>query len=150
VFQAFLTGAQQNFARKFKIPIDHLTFEFFITKTEADDRNSITHPPENGVFVYGLFLEGARWDREHGVLADSAPKVLYDSVPCMHLVPVEKAKKEKRAVYISPLYKTSARRGILSTTGHSTNYVMAVDLVSDKPVNHWINRGTALLCSLND
>ena len=150
IFKAFLTGAQQNFARKYKIPIDHLTFEFNVMSVEADDRDSITEPPENGVYVYGLYLEGARWDRERGVLGESLPKILYDTMPCMHLVPIEKSKKEKKPIYLSPLYKTLARRGILSTTGHSTNYVMAVDLPSDKSVNHWVNRGTALLCSLSD
>ena len=145
-----MTGAQQNFARKYKIPIDHLTFDFHVTSTEVDNKDSFTKAPENGVYVYGTYLEGARWDRENGVLADSAPKVLYDTMPCMHLVPVEKAKKEKRPIYICPMYKTSARRGVLSTTGHSTNYVMAVDLLTDKTANHWINRGTALLCALND
>ncbi len=145
-----MTGAQQNFARKYKIPIDHLTFTFEVMHVEADDKHTISEGPENGVYIYGLYLEGARWDRDKHVLGESLPKILYDTLPCMHLVPVEKAKKEKKAYYICPLYKTSARRGILSTTGHSTNYVMAVDLLTDKPVNHWINRGTALLCGLND
>lgn len=45
------------------------------------------------MYVYGLYLEGARWDRDRGVLGESLPKVLYDAVPVMHLVPVERSKK---------------------------------------------------------
>jgi dynein heavy chain len=138
--QSFLTGSLQNYSRKMKVPIDLIKFNFEVT--ESSKR------PEDGVIVKGLFLEGARWDYENGSLAESFPKVLFSNCPAVWLKPAQEV--EEFPHYNCPVYKTSERRGELSTTGHSTNFVMFIRLNSNLPQQHWVKRGVALLTQLND
>ncbi|XP_044602978.2 dynein axonemal heavy chain 3 isoform X2 [Equus asinus] len=144
--QSFLTGVSQNYARKYTIPIDHIGFEFEVTTQETVMESN----PEDGAYIKGLFLEGARWDRKTMQIGESLPKILYDPLPIIWLKPGESAMFLHQNIYVCPVYKTSARRGTLSTTGHSTNYVLSIELPTARPQKHWINRGVASLCQLDN
>ncbi|KAH9558616.1 hypothetical protein CY35_06G017100 [Sphagnum magellanicum] len=143
---AFLTGVLQNFARKYRIPIDTICFEFICLPEQGDHEKR----PEDGVYIYGMFLEGARWDNEHMMLAESFDKVLHSNAPMLWLLPTEMSKKRVQACYMCPLYRTTERRGVLATTGHSSNFVFNVELPTKASPDHWICRGVAMLLSLSD
>ena len=123
--------------------------------------------PEDGAVVHGLFLEGARWDVTDHVLAESNPRELYITMPYIHLLPKPKTDIEEvegvpeqytgqrdgtAHVYMCPVYKTSFRQGTLSTTGHSTNFVMMIRIpqAAEHKQKHWIKRGVAMLTQLDD
>ena len=105
--------------------------------------------PEDGALVHGMFIEGARWDDQLHRLGESRPKELYTTLPCVHLLPIANRKVAKDGFYECPIYKTLARFGVLSTTGHSTNFVMTIEIPTDKPQAHWIKRGVAGIAALN-
>jgi len=145
--QGFMTGALQLHARKYAIPIDTLNFSFDVLLEETLEE--VQEAPEDGVKISGFFMDGARYDRETRMVADSLPKVMTDTVPVIHFKPTENYKRNT-ADYECPLYKTAVRAGVLSTTGQSTNFVIAVDLPTDRDPNYWVRMGAALLCALSD
>ncbi|KAL7843672.1 hypothetical protein AOLI_G00251840 [Acnodon oligacanthus] len=144
--QAFLTGTLQNFARRSVLSIDTISFGFKVMKEPAAE---LKERPESGCFIHGLFLEGARWDTHAGLLTESRPKELYTEMAVIWMVPVPNRKPPQSGVYNCPIYKTLTRAGTLSTTGHSTNYVIAVELPTDQSQRHWIKQGVALICALD-
>ncbi|CAJ1371943.1 unnamed protein product [Effrenium voratum] len=147
--QSFLTGQLQNYARKLHLPIDTLIWNFRVLKLDAEHVK-----PTTGCLAYGIFMDGARWDDVDGVIAESFPKVLLSVVPTVHLTPCEVSKDptDRKAVYPSPLYKTSGRKGTLTTTGHSTNFVMTLLLPITRmhTEKYWTKRGVACLLQRDD
>ena len=143
-----MTGALQNHSRKYKIPIDTLNFAFRVL--DVYDRKDIESAPEDGIFIEGLFMDGARWDDEQGVMADSKLGELTARMPIILFLPTDEPQVLDPATeYACPVYKTSVRAGVLSTTGQSTNYVLSVTLPIKHDEAYWILKGAALLCQLD-
>ncbi|XP_048885226.1 dynein axonemal heavy chain 2 [Brienomyrus brachyistius] len=139
----FLTAVLQASARQNNVSVDTLSWEF--TVSTVDD-NNLLFPPKDGVFIRGLFLEGAGWDKKHCCLVEPEPMRLVCTVPTIHFKPVENRKKTSKSVYSCPCYYFPVRSG----RAGRTSFVVTVDLNSGAfPHDHWVKRGTALLMSLD-
>ncbi|GIM01950.1 hypothetical protein Vretimale_6713, partial [Volvox reticuliferus] len=57
-------------------------------------------PAEGGVYVYGLFLEGARWDEQAGTLGAARPGGMFSSLPAVHLLPKHTAEPMAADTYL--------------------------------------------------
>ena len=145
--QGFMTAVKQTYSREYKIAVDTLRIGCEMTRLDPSD---IKEPPATGAFVYGLFMEGGRFDRQLMSMDDQLPRQLIDVMPCIWLKPVITAQYAPTGVYDCPLYKTSLRAGTLSTTGHSTNFVVALPVPSGKPQDYWVRRGCAMLCMTDE
>ena len=107
-------------------------------------------PPDEGIHVKGMYMEGFKWEPSARVVAESDQKILFTDCPMIWFKPCLRADKTNEGVYKAPLYRTMERKGTLATTGHSTNFVLKVSLPSDRPPSHWIKRGAAMICALTD
>uniref|UniRef100_A0A8C2G8A8 Dynein, axonemal, heavy chain 5 n=1 Tax=Cyprinus carpio TaxID=7962 RepID=A0A8C2G8A8_CYPCA len=135
--QGFLTAMRQEITRANKgWALDRMVLCNEVTKWMKDD---ITQPPAEGVYVYGLYLEGAGWDRRNCRLIDSKPKVLFEMMPVVRMYAENNGVKDPR-LYSCPVYKKPVRTDM--------NYIAAVDLRTSHPPEYWILRGVALLCDV--
>ena len=129
--QGFISSVKQTFARRYLVPIDQLDMHTLVTKMGRDEALQGV-PPDTGVYVHGLYMNGAGFDFGTSMIRQSRPGEIYCEMPVIHLKPFNMTKGNSNTEvedrdtydYKCCLYKTSVRWGSLSTTGHSTNFVM--------------------------
>jgi dynein heavy chain len=108
---------------------------------------------QEGVYVHGLFLDGAAWEKSghDGTLVESAPKKLFSLLPVIMVTAITKAAKKSVisnssygpfGAYECPVYKYPAR------TDRYIIFSVLLATMNHKPL-HWTLRGVALLCSTN-
>ncbi|KAG5882159.1 hypothetical protein JTB14_002884 [Gonioctena quinquepunctata] len=134
--QGFLTAMKQEVARAHKgWALDQVTLFNEVTK---NTREEVAIPPVEGVLVYGLFLDGAGWEKRHARLTESTNKVLYTLMPVIHIYAVYSTEPKSANIYNCPVYKKATRTGL--------NFIVRLFLNTVKPPEHWVLRGVALLC----
>ncbi|XP_078119766.1 dynein axonemal heavy chain 8-like [Sander vitreus] len=136
--QGFLTAMRQEVTRANKgWALDTVTLTNKVLKQAQEE---ITASPTEGVYVYGLYLDGAGWDRKNTYLIESSPKVLFTPLPVIHMFAVNSTAPVDPKLYVCPVYKKPRRTDL--------NYITAVVLPTIQSPDHWILRGVALLCDI--
>ena len=155
---SYLTAVMQVTARRTGMPLDQMTTETHVTTFLKPE--FVDYYPQDGAFIHGLFIEGARWpvgeeagDPElitgtpcAGVLVESRLKELLPPLPVIYVKAVTvQPTWEPSAVgylrrlpdiYEAPVYLTSYR-------GHT--YIFLATMKTVDPNNKWVLTGTAVL-----
>eukprot|EP00111_Clytia_hemisphaerica_P023720 TCONS_00069889-protein len=164
--QGILTAVLQSHARNHGIATDALTFKHYVTAnviqaTESSILNifQASNHLESGISVFGLFLDGAKWDNKNRFITKCTAGTKPQSLPEIHFIPCagENAstpynaeEDEPTNQYLCPLYQTSKRYD--SLVCNFTNFVTSLVLPSD-PDHHpdaLILNGVAALCQIDE
>jgi len=136
--QGFLTAMRQEVTRMHKgWALDSVTLANDVTKNNFED---INEGPKEGVYVHGLFLDGANWDRKNNCLADPLPKVLNVAMPVIHIYAINSTAPKDPALYDCPTYKKPQRTDL--------TFISSLYLKSKQHPSKWVLRGVALLCDI--
>ncbi|XP_023100299.2 dynein axonemal heavy chain 9 isoform X1 [Felis catus] len=134
--QSFLTAIMQSTARKNEWPLDQMALQCDVTKKNREDFRSA---PREGAYIHGLFVEGARWDVQAGVITEAKLKDLTPPMPVMFIKAIPADKQDSRSVYPCPVYKTCQR---------GPTYVWTFNLKTKEKASKWVLAGVALLLQI--
>ena len=70
---------------------------------ELLDPLAVATPPQDGCYITGLFLEGARWHKKKKTLLESRMKELYTRMPVLWLKPTKDRPPPTNNVYYCPV-----------------------------------------------
>jgi len=139
--QGFLTAVQQEVTRRHQgWSLDDIQVYTEVTAMEKEDVEKKDRL-EEGVYVWGLFLEAAAWDKKKngGQLVDAPPKKLFCPVPAMLVTAIKRGEKKTSQDYSCPCYTIPKRTGQF--------FVFVANVKTEENPGKWVLRGTALLCS---
>ncbi|KAK9891390.1 hypothetical protein WA026_014631 [Henosepilachna vigintioctopunctata] len=134
--QGFLTAMKQEVARAHKgWALDQV---FMTNEVQKATKEETFVSPAEGVYVYGLYLDGAGWDKRNTKLCEATNKVLYTMLPVILITASYQTMQSGPNLYECPVYKKARRTDL--------NYITTLNLITTKSPDHWVLRGVALLC----
>ncbi|KAI3360460.1 hypothetical protein L3Q82_002355 [Scortum barcoo] len=113
--QSFLTAVLQSIARKNQWPLDKMTLTVDVTKKTKDD---FGHPPREGAYIHGLFMEGARWDTQSGVISEAVLRDLTPPMPVLYVRALPTEEQDLKNTFQCPVYRTKQRGPTLKDNGN--------------------------------
>uniref|UniRef100_A0A673MQT0 Dynein axonemal heavy chain 11 n=1 Tax=Sinocyclocheilus rhinocerous TaxID=307959 RepID=A0A673MQT0_9TELE len=134
--QSFLTAVMQSLARKNEWPLDKMNLTVDVTKKFKEEFNQSAR---EGAYIYGLYMEGARWDIQGGTIAEARLKELTPSMPVIAVRAIPNDRQETRNTYECPVYKTKLR---------ANTYIWTFSLKTRERPAKWVLAGVALLLSV--
>jgi dynein heavy chain len=131
--QSFITAILQTLSRKNEWPLDKVVVATEVTKKQPEE---VEQANREGSYIHGLTMEGARWDMNAMVVAQSLPKEMFCPMPVLlaKAIPVEKA--EFKDTFMCPVYKVQMR---------GATYVFKANLKTKVSEQVWIMAGAAML-----
>lgn len=149
---AFLTAVKQEACRLHKWPLDDVQLKTEVTKNFKENHptsQNSDQQQQEGVFIYGLSLEGAAWNRRESCLMESEPKVLHNPLPVIHITAVNAMQNmDTLKVYVCPVYTLPRRTDlyyVFNITLNCPNPRPTDDPAVGEP-SYWTARGVAALC----
>merc|ERR1712054_452203 len=94
--QGYLTAMKQEVVRRHKA--DKGSLDDVVNRTEAttfERVEQVRAGPQEGVYIHGLFLDGAAFNRQEGILVESEPKRLFVLVPVFFVSANSKVEQAK-------------------------------------------------------
>lgn len=149
--QGMLTAMKQEVTRKHsktdKWALDDVVYHTEVTNFERPEQ--VRSPPSEGVYIYGLFMDGASWNKTDGTIVESEPKKLFTSLPVLFVSSLSKELEHKSrkdtygalGPYLCPCYKYPAR------TDRYLIFMVTMKCPASRAPRHWGLRGVALLCN---
>lgn len=131
--QSFLTSIMQTISRRNEWPLDKMCISIDVTRK---NREEMVTAPREGSYIWGLYMEGARWDINLNQIVESKLKELTPPMPVIFVKAILSDRKETKNIYECPVYRTKTRAG---------TFVWIFNLKTKEKSAKWIIGGVALL-----